>query len=74
MNFKTISAIFLIIVVLLAVAACNANPQGEQREQPPAPEANVDIVDNTQKAETFDLKPDGCDVVCVLGSYLGLND
>lgn len=71
MSFKAIGILFLCLVIVVIIAACTAD------EQPsPAPiesaEANAGIA--VIQPTTFDLQPKGCDMVCVLGAYLGLKD
>lgn len=66
MNHKTVGYVFVIILVVIVLAACNA--AGPEGEQPPTPEENTD----TSEA-VFDLKPDGCDFVCLASSWLSDN-
>lgn len=80
MKLKQISMLAFFIVLVLLVLACNTSTSANDG-QPPAPEATAEEiaaeptpVPDTKEVATFDLKPDGCDMVCVLGSYLGLND
>jgi len=67
MSNKTVGYIFLIIVVVIVLAACNAG--GDKGEQPTAPEGNT--AESSDVA--FDLKPDGCDFVCVASAWLSDN-
>jgi hypothetical protein len=80
MKLKQISMLAFLVVLVLLVLACNTTT-GANNGQPPAPEAPAEEIaveptpfPDTKEVATLDLKPDGCDMVCVLGSYLGLND
>lgn len=71
MSHKGIGLVFLLLVVVVIVAACSGPQGGEDASAPAeAPEANTEIA--VQPA-SFDLKPNGCDMVCVLGAYLHID-
>jgi predicted small secreted protein len=81
-SLKQISAMAtLVLLVLLAIACNTSTGNGSNVEQSPAPKVSAEEIamepppaPNIREAATFDLKPGGCDMVCVLGAYLGLND
>lgn len=70
MSHKGIGILFLLLVVVVIVAACSGQGGEDTSAPTDAPEANTEIA--VQPA-SFDLKPDGCDMVCVLGAYLHLD-
>ena len=71
MSHKDRRVLAFLLLLVVIVAACSSN--GQEAEQPasPTPEgnpANSDVTD-----VSFDLKPDGCDFVCLARSWLGGN-
>ena len=67
---RGVLAVFLLLVVIIT-AACSIS--GAEAEQPASPTpqgnpANSDVTD-----VSFDLKPGGCDFVCLARSWLGDN-
>ena len=67
---RGILAAFLLLVVIVMAACSISGPEAEQAASP-TPQGNParsDIAD-----VSFDLKPDGCDFVCLARSWLGSN-
>jgi len=71
MSNKTVGYIFLIIVVVLVVAVCNA---AGPEDQPTAPESTAPS-DTTEEEVAFNLKAGegACDFVCVASHWLSKN-
>jgi hypothetical protein len=71
MSFKAIGMLFLLLVIVVVIAACAAD---QQATPAPIESAEVNAGIAASQPATFDLQPSGCDMVCVLGSYLGLKE
>lgn len=81
-SLKQISGLAMLVLLVLLTIACNTSTEtGSNMEQSPVLDGSAEEIavepppaPGTKEVATFDLKPGGCDMVCVLGAYLGLND
>ena len=67
---RGVLAVFLLLVVII-MAACSIS--GPEAKLPASPTSEGNPASSEVADVSFDLKPDGCDFVCLARSWLGDN-
>jgi curli biogenesis system outer membrane secretion channel CsgG len=75
---KKFTMLAILVVLMLLVLACNTTTNtgtgtDSSAEQTPTPTAAPPTTPVENEVATFDLKPNGCDFVCVMSSWLSNN-